>query len=93
MILLLLLLSSKYCYVEFCSETNMCCSIFSAIFSEKKQRPIIKKIHFGQTVNWIDNTQKLKSIDYLTDFNDITDKVTNLQRVLKDGTIDKDLLK
>ena len=57
------------------------------------QHPISEEIHLAQTVNLAHNTKKLKSVDYSTDFNDITDKVTKLQRLLKDGIADKDVVK
>ena len=57
------------------------------------QHPISDEIHLAQTVTLTHNTKKLKLVDYSTDFNDVTDKVTKLQRLLKDGIADKDILK
>lgn len=41
----------------------------------------------------MDNTQKVKSVDYLTDFEDISKKMNKPQRLLKGGVIDMDLIK
>ena len=41
----------------------------------------------------MDITQKVKSVDYLTDFEDINKKMNNPQRLLKRGVIDMDLIK
>ena len=67
-------------YLKFCSEKNVCYLMQGLITDE---------IHLGETVDPADNTQKVKSVNYLVDFNDIIDKVTNLQRLLNDRTVDK----
>ena len=36
------------------------------------QQPINDEIHFGKMFNPSDDTQKVKSIDYSSDFNNIT---------------------
>lgn len=61
---------------------------------EEMQRASADEVHLRQTVDPIGNTQKVKSIDYSTDFNDITEKVDNmLQWLLKRGVIHADLVK
>ena len=57
------------------------------------KRPINDEIHLGQTVDPVNNTQKVKSVDYSSDFNDVTEKMTKLQRLLKDRIIDQYLPK
>ena len=41
----------------------------------------------------MDNTQRVKSVDYLTDFEDISKKMNKPQRLLKGEVIDMDLIK
>ena len=41
----------------------------------------------------MDNTQKVKSVDYLTDFEDISKKMNKPQGLLKGEVIDMDLIK
>ena len=41
----------------------------------------------------MDNAQGVKSVDYLTDFEDISKKMNKPQRLLKGGVIDMDLIK
>ena len=41
----------------------------------------------------MDNTQGVKSVDYLTDFEDISKKMNKPQRLLKGEVIDMDLIK
>ena len=63
-------------------------------FSEEKmQQPINDEIHLGQTVDLSDNTQKVKSINYSSNFNSLTEKMTKLQRFLKQGVIGEDMLR
>lgn len=39
------------------------------------KRPINNEIHLGQTVDPADNTQKVKSVNYSSDFNGTTEKM------------------
>ena len=57
------------------------------------QRAITDEVHLGQTVDPVDNTQKVKSIDYSTNFNDIAEKVDKLQRLLKRSVIGAGLVR
>ena len=57
------------------------------------QRAITDEVHLGQTVDPVDNTQKVKSIDYSTNFNGITEKVDKLQRLLKRSVISGGLVR
>ena len=67
---------------------------FSFRKQEEMQRASVDEMHLRQTVDPTGNTQKVKSIDYSTDFDDITEKVDNmLQWLLKRGVIHADLVK
>ena len=57
------------------------------------QQTINDEVYIGQAINLVDNTQKVKSVDYLTDFEDISKKMNKPQRLLKGGVIDMDLIK
>lgn len=60
-------------------------------FPQKNAAGYQHEIHLK--VNPSDNPQKVKSIDYLSGFKSITGIMTKLQRLLKQGVIDKDLLR
>ena len=57
------------------------------------QQTINDEVYIGWAINLVDNTQKVKSVDYLTDFEDISKKMNKPQRLLKGGVIDMDLIK
>lgn len=62
-------------------------------YLRKIQQPINNEIHLGQTLDLSDNTHKVKWINYSSNFNSITEKMAKLQMLLKQGIIDKDLLR
>ena len=57
------------------------------------QRPIFDDIHLGQTVNPAENTNAVKSVDYVADFRNIIGKVDILQRLVKFDFMESDLIK
>ena len=59
----------------------------------KIQQPVNNEIHLEQTPDLSDKTHKVKWINYSSNFNSITEKMAKLRRLLKQGVIDKDLLR
>ena len=57
------------------------------------QRAITDEVHLAKTVSPADNTGKIQSIDYSNDFEDINKKMNKLQKLLKTGLMDTDLLR
>ena len=50
-------------------------------------------VHLGQTVSPAENTDAVRSVVYVTDFKNVIEKVDKLQRLVKLGVMDGDLIK
>ena len=57
------------------------------------QRAITDEVHLAKIFGPADNTGKVQSIDYSDDFEDIDKKMNKLQKLLKTGVMDTDLLR
>lgn len=55
--------------------------------------PISDNDHLGQTVIPEENTDAVRSVNYIVDFKNVTEKVGKLQRLVKLGIMDGDLIK
>ena len=56
-------------------------------------QPISDDVHLGQSVNPAENTDAVKSVDYVADFKNVSEKVGKLQKLVKVGVMDGNLIK
>ena len=57
------------------------------------QRPIFDDVYLEQFAKLVENTNAVKSVDNVADFKNVTQKVGKLQRLMKVGAIDENLIK
>ena len=50
-------------------------------------------VHLRQAVNPSDNNDAVKSVDYTVDFENASEKVDKLKRLMKAGVLDENLIK
>ena len=74
-------------------ETTSKTVIFFFLFKQKVRRSISDDVHLRQIVNPTDNTQAVKSVDYVTDFKKLTEKFDEIQRLIDTRVMDADLIK